>query len=321
MFDGPRVLFPDGFSKEEQSVRAVYFDKFASFRHSIGVIKGPNKDANLLQFAAVYLRSKLARYFLMMRGWKMLSERNGLHLADVEHFPFFDADNAPDPETARSTLSEVSKFMIELAELPDLEQTAYYDRCKDRLDDLIFEYFDLPQHERDLVRETVDVLMPSIRPRSFRSLDTPAQAPADSKDFKLYAKVLAASLTDWRKSTGGKGQFQVRVVSNERGRAGAIGIVRLEYKQLKTAAGTADTQASDELVRELLSTLHRAGLSVVPVGEALQLVPDVHVWINGALYLVRLIHKKSWTIRQALRDAEYIVRLVQGQPSRRPEVA
>jgi hypothetical protein len=32
----------------------------------------------------VYLRSSLARYFLMMRGWKMLCERNGVHLSDVE---------------------------------------------------------------------------------------------------------------------------------------------------------------------------------------------------------------------------------------------
>lgn len=113
----------------------------------------------------------------------------------------------------------------------------------------------------------------------------------------------------------------MRVVANMPGRAGAVGIVRLVYEQLKTAAATADAQASDDLVRELLSNLHQAGLSVVPVGQALQLVPDVHVWINGALYLVRLIHKKSWTIRQALRDAEEIVRRVQGQLGRRPEVA
>lgn len=176
MFDGPRVLFPDGFSKEEQSVRAVYFDKFTSFKHSVGAIKGPKKDASLLQFAAVYLRSMLARYFLMMRGWKMLSERNGLHLADVEDFPFFDTDSAPNPSAASSALAEVQKFMTELAELPDLEQAPHYDKYKDHLDDLIFDYFNLSQHERNLVRETVNLLMPSIRPRSFRSLDTPAQA-------------------------------------------------------------------------------------------------------------------------------------------------
>jgi hypothetical protein len=211
--------------------------------------------------------------------------------------------------------------MTELAHLPDLEQSPRYNECKDHLDDLIFDYFNLSRHERSLVRETVDVLMPSIRPRSFRSLDTPAQAPADIDDLNQYAKVLAASLTDWRKCTGGRGQFHVRVITNESRRARTVGIVRLEYEQSKTAAATADTQANDELVRELLSSLHQAGFAVVPVGQALQLVPDVHVWVSGALYLVRLMNKKSWTIRQALRDAEEIVRRVQRQLNRRPEVA
>ena len=74
VFDGPRVLFPDGFSRQDLSVRAMYFDAPATFTHSIGVIAGPKADASLLQFVAVYLRSSLAQYFLMMRGWKMLPD-------------------------------------------------------------------------------------------------------------------------------------------------------------------------------------------------------------------------------------------------------
>lgn len=43
VFDGPRVLFPDGFSREEPNIRAVYFDGPASFTSSVGVIAGsPN---------------------------------------------------------------------------------------------------------------------------------------------------------------------------------------------------------------------------------------------------------------------------------------
>jgi hypothetical protein len=53
VFEGPRVLFPDGFSKEEQNIRAVYYDKPATFTHSVGVISGKKDDASLLQFVAV----------------------------------------------------------------------------------------------------------------------------------------------------------------------------------------------------------------------------------------------------------------------------
>jgi hypothetical protein len=122
VFDGPRVLFSDGFSRRELSVRAVYIDTPATFTHSIGVIAGPKKDASLLQFAAVYLRSSLGRYFLMMLAWKMLCESNAVHLADIESFPFFDADAAPNPESARTALAHASHRMSELAKLDELEQ-------------------------------------------------------------------------------------------------------------------------------------------------------------------------------------------------------
>ena len=63
VFRGPRILFSDGFSRQDHSVRAVYFDRPASFSHSIGVISGPAEDAPLLKFAAVYLRSESGPLF------------------------------------------------------------------------------------------------------------------------------------------------------------------------------------------------------------------------------------------------------------------
>jgi hypothetical protein len=43
------------------------------------------------------------------------------------------------------------------------------------------------------------------------------------------------------------------------------------------------------------------------------LVPDALLWVNGALYLVRPLTRRSWTVRQAMRDAERIVRDVQAR--------
>ena len=143
VFDGPRVLFPDGFSKEEQNVRAVYYDKPATFTHSIGVIAGKDEDAQLLQFAAVYLRSSLARYFLMMRGWKMLCERNGIHLAEVETFPFFAPKDAPAPEAAATSLSIVIRHMTALSALPELQHARRYSELRSDLDEAVFTYFGL----------------------------------------------------------------------------------------------------------------------------------------------------------------------------------
>ncbi|MCP1848207.1 MULTISPECIES: N-6 DNA methylase [unclassified Bradyrhizobium] len=311
VFDGPRVIFPDGFSREQQNVRAVYYDQPASFTHSIGVIAGRKEDAPLLQFTAVYLRSTLARYFLMMRGWKMLCERNGIHLSDVDTFPFFPPEDAPNPEAAASALASITSAVAELSNEDELMQLPHYEGIRADLDQAVFSYFGLTEEEQTLVSETVEVLMPSIRPRSFKSLDTPAQRTASAKDFGIYAQALADGLTAWRDRTGGRGRFDVNVVANDPARAGPSGIVKISFAAEAQADPGVATGIDDELVIETLAALRKLGLRTIPSGDYLTLVPDTHLWIDGSLYLVRPLTQRSWTVRQALRDAEHIVRTVQ----------
>ena len=323
VFDGPRVLFTDGFSRRDLSVRAVYFDAPAAFTHSIGVIAGPKADAALLQFAAVYLRSSLAQYFLMMRGWKMLCQRNSVHLSDIGSFPFFGTEDAPNPIAARRVLDRTVGKMLEIARRDDFGQIQSYEADRDAFDEDVFTYFSLSENERALVRETVDIFLPSIRPRSFKNLNTPAQQTARPDDFRRYGEALAEALGEWCRRTGGKGRFHVSVVTNEPQRPGSVGVVRIDYTPKKSAPATAVARIDDQVVRATLSELRQLGLKIIPSGDALQLIPDTHIWTNGALYIVRLLARRNWTLRQALRDAEHIVRMVQHRQmsSSRSEVA
>lgn len=313
VFDGPRVLFPDGFSRSELNVRAVYFDGPATFTHSIGVIAGKADDAPLLQFAAVYLRSSLARYFLMMRGWKMLCDRNGVHLREVEAFPFFSPKNAPDPEAAKEAVQLVVAFMEQLAATDELRQSDTYQRLKSKLDKAVFSYFGLSQEEQDLISETVELLMPSIRPRGFESLDTPAQGRASHKDIERYGTALGHELTTWRERMGGHGRFEVTLEASEDGRAGALGVVRISYDPKTTLRSSIIVNRNTGAVLATLAQLRRAGLHIIPASALMGLVADTHIWVDGDLYIARPLNRRSWTIRQALRDAERIVRRVQAK--------
>ena len=311
VFDGPRVLFPDGFSRTQLNVRSAYFDGPAAFTHSIGVIAGKPEDAELLQFVAIYLRSSLARYFLMMRGWKMLCERNGVHLVDVKPFPFFEPRDAPSPEAAAAALADVTKWVGTITELEADEQPVRYAECKSAFDEAVFRYFGLTADEQVLVRETVELLMPSIRPRAFKSLDTPVQHKARREDLSAYARALAASLTSWRDRTGGSGRFVVSVMASDPGRDGLSGIVRIRYRTEPTGTPCVDTTIDDELVLETLDQLRRSELRAVQFASSLTLVPDAHIWLDQSLHLVRPLIRRGWTFRQALRDAEQIVRAAQ----------
>ena len=310
VFNGPRVVFSDGFSKGDQNVRAVYLDQPASFTNSIGVIAGPEMDADLLKFAAVYLRSSLARYLLMMRGWKMLCERNGLHLSDVEAFPFFDVNSAPNPAKARRALDRVVAHLDDLESTDELSQADFYEERRNALNDAVYEYFGLSEQEQRFVTETVEVLMSSIRPRSFKSLDTPAQGRVRPSQVPRYAQTLGDALEEWRDRMGGAGRFTVSTVISEFNAMGATGIVRIAYDSGQTSSSNIDATVSDHLVMLTLKELRNAGLRTVSSGKALDLVPDAHVWIGELLYFVRSMNRRSWTERQALRDAERIVRMV-----------
>ena len=323
VFDGPRVLFTDGFSRQDLSIRAFFLDTPATFTASIGVIAGPSADTSLLQFAAVYLRSNLARYFLMMRAWKMLCERNAVHLNEIMGFPFFDAADAPDPVAAGEALDRTTRRINELVQLHSFDQDRAYQALRDDFDEDVFEFFSLSEKERALVHETVSILLPSIRPRSFASLNTPAQRIATRDDLHMYGNVLADALAEWRQRTGGYGQFCVSVVANGPDRPGSVGVVRIEYMQNRKVPTRAVTKIDDEIIQATLAELRLSGLTVIPLGNALHLIPDIHVWTDEALYLVRPLTGRLWTQRQALRDAEHIVRAVQNRqgPLSGPEAA
>ncbi|WP_222838960.1 hypothetical protein, partial [Enterococcus faecium] len=129
---------------------------------------------------------------------------------------------------------------------PELDQGRRFEELRDELDDAIFCYFGLTSEEQTLVRETVDVLMPSIRPRSFKSLDTKAQHRARIEDFNIYSNALADALTAWRRKTGGQGRFFVDVVAGDPSRAGPSGIVRVAYSKEETSAPEAISSIDDE---------------------------------------------------------------------------
>ena len=317
VFEGPRVLFPDGFAREELNARAVFVDGLGSFSSSVGVIAGPREDEALLRFVAVYLRSRLARYFLMLTCAKMLSERNALHLADIEPFPFFAPEAAPSPTAAREALAFVAALTRQIEQLPaDTQVTAYADSTE-LIESAVYDYFGLSALERERVDEAATVLLPSIRPRAYRSLYTARQRPATIAAVRRYAQVLAQTLADWRDRLGGTGHFHVEVLANDPRGLGGIAVVRVQALVDATASSDVMTRVDDALVQRTLQALRSEQLDAVS-RAGLTWVLEQQLWTPRGLYLARPLVMRAWLVRTAMRDAEQIVRAV--QLNLRPEV-
>ena len=88
-------------------------------------------------------------------------------------------------------------------------------------------------------------------------------------------------------------------------------MVRIKFTSKVTGPATSSSRIDDQTIHATLRELRRLGLTLIPSGTALQLIPDSHMWTNGTLYIVRLLARRNWTLRQALRDAEHIVYTVQ----------
>jgi hypothetical protein len=311
IFDGPRVLYPDGFSSEEPNIRASYIDVPAAFNHSIGVIQGPREDAPLLRFLAIFLRSNFGRYLLMLNCAKMLSERNAAHLVDLEPFPFFAPDQAPDPKAAHKALAAVLALDDAIQTTPGLTLKAQYELQRAAFDALVLDYFGLDEIERAVINETATVLSPSIRPRAYKRLATPLQAPVYREHLNAYSEMLAQVLDQWRDRLGGRGSFSVDVVATEPSRLGATGVVRVSYREGETTPSDTSLAIDRARVQEALLVARRMDLDRLKAPEGVEFRFGQLVWTQHGLYIARVLQRRNWLLRTAIRDAEAIVRSVQ----------
>lgn len=309
VFDGPRILFPDGFDKERE-IRASYYDKPAIFNSSIGVIAGPKEDADLLRFAAVFMRSNLSRYFLVMTAYQVLCERNSARLVNLEKFPFFPPERHENPQEARRILARVAKITDAVAQAPELDQQRHYDAQREKLDELVYDYFGLNDRERVLVREAAAVFLPSIRPRAHKSLYTPMQYRATAATVESYVARLSDELLNWRDRMAGKGNIRVNAVAMDPARSGPVGVVRVEVTS-RPPRTTPSVIEDDRKVEQLLEQLRAYQLSEFPLTEDFHFIPDVFIWTDSSLYLVRPLVRRHWLERTAMRDARRIVEAIQ----------
>ncbi|MBB6095031.1 hypothetical protein HNQ60_003918 [Povalibacter uvarum] len=324
VFQGPRIVFPDGPSPE-LTVRATFTATPASFMSSVGVISGPAADEDLLRFATVYLRSNLVRYFLVMNAYQVLSERHRVSLRDVEGFPFFSPERHNDPQRARQIVKEVANVTRKLEVLSTIEQPHAYDAAHPQLQELLYGYFGLDAGQRALVQETVDELLPSVQPRGFVSINTSLQSPPTKRMVERYSASVQTELEQWRDQMGGDGKLQVQVTAASELRRTGFGVVKFAVhahgKMAHERNARPTVELNDRAVLALVEMLKKKSLLPTAVTENLYFAADVVIRVDQCLYLIKPLVRRYWLRRTALRDAQRVVDSVHSAASRLAEGA
>ncbi len=292
IFRAPHVLVTQGFSK----TAFVGFD--VSFQHAVRGIHGPEKDHNLLIFFAAYLRSPLARYYLFHTSSNWGVSRQEIHVEEVLRLPFPLPKDGPDPKRCAEIVAEVARIAVKASEQAAADLANRQDivrKVTEAAEPLVEEYFDLDRLERILIRDTVRVIIPSVRPTRKR-LDVPTIIHSSAKQRGEYTKRLCDTLNGWSK----KGPYEVRggvVASEDLG----VGIVSLEKgrrgEKFDPLAGVSP---------DLTATLGHLRSLVSRKQSVIDLVRGLKVFDGNRLYVVKPISQRFWTGTAALNDADEI---------------
>ncbi len=303
-FRGPRILFPDGPSPDLE-IRAAFIDTPASFMSSVGVIAGPVEDADYLRFATVFLRSNIVRYFMVTQLYQLLSDRDRVSLSDVGNFPFYLPDRHPDPPEARKIVKELAGFVREIEKTNVLMREQRWQALRPAAEAKLMKYFGLNESAQAIVQETVEVVLPAVRPYGMSDVFERAGRRASDETIHCYVDTLLAELEAWRDARKGKGKFLVGALLTERQRSGPFGIVRVHVGSSRKSK--TEILRQESTVNAVLAELRARKMLPLSLSDDLYFVADTVIVSGDTVFLIKPQNERSWLRRQALRDAERIV--------------
>lgn len=292
VFRAPHVLVAKGFTK------AAYADFDVSFRHALRGISGPREDRDLLMFLAAYLRSALARYFLFHTSSNWGVSRQEVHVEELLRLPFPLPNMMPTPKRAWEVVKEVSHSVISVAEKRARTLANHQDiveAVSASIETLLDEYFDILPLERTLVDDTIQVIIPSVRPSRAKPI-IPTITASTQKQQDRYVERLCDTLNGWAKS----GQVRVQGRATSSSTLG-IGVAILK----KDRAGQGASEPADNLGNLLAALEHLREVASQKL-NTLDLIRGAKVFDRDHLYLVKPIGQRFWTETAALNDADEI---------------
>lgn len=292
VFKSPHVLVAKGFTS------VAYADFDVAFQDFLRGIHGPKEDRELLIFLAAYLRSRLARYYLFHTSSNWGITRQQVHVDELLRLPFPLPDMTPTPRRSWEIVKKVAGIVTSAAkdasgdfvDRDDIVRTA-----TDSIESLVEEYFDVLPIEKPLIHDTVQIIIPSVRPGRTRR-DIPTLEQSTEGQQIQYIKCLCDTLNGWANG----GPFVVRGYAAVSAKIG-IGVAVLQ----KTRVGVAAAEHSKD-IDGLMGALERLRNLTSQKLNSFELIRGAKVFDRDRLYLVKPTGQRFWTETAALNDADEI---------------
>lgn len=291
-FSGPHILIPQGIIRKEGRVRAAYTEQDLTFRHSIQAIKFPSKDRRRGKLLTAILNSRLAAWFFFHETANLGTDRAKVHQSELLSIPFPSPEDFSDSEHAERVIDEIVA-LIDKAMVAAKGVLRHQEPSLEEVDQLVYDYFGLATDEVTVVEDTLDHIIPAIQPHE-RS--TPALwRPCECSDRRRYAETLASALGQWFLT-------DIHINISLVGLGEDLAVLRLHL----ASEGKKDSY-SETSVDNLSIALDRIWENLpVSLPGNFQIIPDLRVFLDGDLYVVKPRQMRYWLRLSALADADAI---------------
>ncbi len=331
LFEPPLVVISQGFGK------VAFCDFPVLFQHSLQSISVSTKvtserenETGLLLFLTVYLRSKLAIYFLFHTAANWGIERDKVNLSELLQLPFplpgdafahadaaeIVAKTATAAKSLRDDLAselhqlhkerEKKNLPIESEEFQEMlapfseKRRKKVDALQAKLERNIYRYFDLTDEEIALVADTVNYVEPSSTPpkrEAVRNAEIPTLKIITERDELLlkYADTLTATLNEW--AEGGRTRVEASAAQLE-GRP----FVLFHLRQTKRPRAFRFEKFNNH-VEAVLERIYEASRQM----QGRFIYPRAVTFFDGAsIYLLKPNTVLHWSRSAGLNDADEI---------------
>lgn len=292
-FTGTRILIPRGVATADWRLRAAYTEDALTFQDIIQAISVPAGQEDRAKVLTAILNSRFALWFAFHGTASFGAERPEVKQAELLNLPFPDVNDLPDHERA----TEASKKLVQLIEREvgrikgPFELYGGADDTLTEIDRLTYDYFCLSDSEVTLVEDTVTQIIPATQPHQ-GSYPQLWKAPTE-RDRESYARTLISRFDGWLKEG-------VKVNA-------ALEASNADLAVLRLSLASSDKDYVEERSESLQSSIARLAEHIHrPLDGNFQLLPDLRIFVDSNLYLIKPMQLRFWLDSMALADADAV---------------
>ncbi len=299
IFAGPLVLI------HQSSCKAAFFagDKVA-YRHDITGIAGQPGEEQLLKWIVVYINSTLARYYHFLTSPTWAVERGTIRHGEYKRMPLIIPDK--DDPRLKEALTLFEEIVL-LYQKRDEPLGGRYDedieKAKERIDELVFDIYDVVPMEQQLVKDMVDYEIKFFewskrKTRHTNDIKARPVQPPEASMLKEYAQEfieVAKSLLHYQNQT-------LNAIIYQNGEP--LSVVEFELVQTTDAQTVHFISKSKEL-HDLLYMLDRRLWE--RQASTLYTRRHVRIYDGPRFYVIRPSERRLWTRSQAYADADSFI--------------